>query len=89
MNLKPRIGALFGLILSSSILVFEWALRTRVGTVHPMMLIVMGAALTLSFTGLIAPEITQPTAEGKLSPLAHKIGLVGFAIGGTMIYWLR
>lgn len=74
MNFKARPGALLALILCALALVFEWALRTRVGTVHPMALIILRAGVTLSFAGLIAPAITQPTAEGKLSPLAHKIG---------------
>lgn len=89
MTLKSRLGALLAFVLCSAILVFEWALRTRVGVIHPMALIIFSAGVMLSFTGIVAPGITQPTAEGKLSPLAHKIGLVGFAIGGAMIYWLR
>ena len=88
-NFKARLSALLALILSNSILVFEWAFRARFGTVHPMVLIVFGAAFTLSLTGVFAPAITQPTADGKLSPLAHKIGLVGFAIGGAMWFWLH
>ncbi len=89
MNFKPRVGALFALILCGAVLVFEYMLRTRVGMVHPMALLVFSAGVTLSFTGLIAPDITQPTSEGKLSPLANKIGLVGFAIGAAMWFWLR
>lgn len=89
MKLNPRISASFVLVLCCLILVFEWALRTRVGTVHPMALLIFSAGATLSFTGVVAPEITRLTSEGKLSPLAHKIGLVGFAIGGALIYWLR
>ena len=88
-NFKARLGALLALILSAAILVFEWAYRAQYGRVHPMALIVFGAAFTLSLTGVIAPAITQPTAEGKLSPLANKIGLVGFAMGAAMWFWLR
>lgn len=89
MNFKARLGALLCFILSASILAFAWAYRAHFGRVHPMALIVFGAAFTLSFTGIVAPAVTQPTAQGKLSPLAHKIGLVGFAIGGAMWYYLR
>ena len=89
MNFKQRLGALLGLIACVAILVFEWVLRTRTGTMHPMMVILFGAGTTLSLASLISPQITQPTAAGKLSPLANKIGLVGCAIGAAMVYWLR
>ena len=54
-----------------------------------MALIIFSAGATLSLTGVVAPAITRPTAQGKLSPLAHAIGLVGFAIGGALWFYLR
>ena len=89
MSFKARLSALLGLILCGSVLVFEWVLRARVGMLHPMALIIFSAGATLSLTGVVAPAITRPTAQGKLSPLAHAIGLVGFAIGGALWFYLR
>lgn len=54
-----------------------------------MALLIFSAGVTLTLAGLISPATTQLTADGKLSPLAHKIGLIGLAIGAAMVYWLR
>ena len=89
MNFKARLSALLGLIACSSVLVFEWVWHLRFGTVHTMIVVIFGAGVTLTLAGLISPATTQPTAQGKLSPLANVIGLVGLAIGAAMVYWLR
>ena len=89
MNFKARLHSLLGLIACLSVLVFEWVWHLRFGTVHTMPVIIFGAGVTLTLAGLISPAIIQPTVGGKLSPLANKIGLVGFAMGGAMWFWLR
>lgn len=89
MNLKARVGALLGLISCSSVLVFERVWQLRSGTIHTMIVVIFSAGVALTLAGLISPETTQPTAQGKLSPLANKISLIGLAIGAAMVYWIR
>ena len=64
-------------------------MRTRAGMLHPTMLLIAGAGMALGLLGLIAPEQTKVTADNKLSPFAHKIGLAGMAMGGVVWYCLR
>ena len=89
MALKSRMNALLALCLWGGLLEFEWILRASAGKLHPIVLLVACAGASLSLTGMVAPSATKLDAYGTLSPLAHKIVLVGFTIGGALYLALR
>lgn len=89
MNLQPRSGALVAFVMGGAMLALEFFLRTRAGVIHPILILLAGAATTIGLAGIIWPEQTKLTPDNKLPPLANKAGLAGFALGGLVYFVLR